>query len=116
VLRAALAQDPAIAPHPPSARTPIHPPARPHAGATKQACSVSVDVSPTEAAVGERLCALVADAARSSIGEKGSFMLAVPGGSVLKMLGGLKGASGIDWTKGERAGGPWGVATCEYGS
>ncbi|GBF99863.1 6-phosphogluconolactonase chloroplastic-like [Raphidocelis subcapitata] len=65
----------------------------------KQACKVVVDVSPTEAAVGTRLCALFADAARKAIADKGSFTVAVPGGSVLKMLGGLKEQKGIDWSK-----------------
>ena len=60
-----------------------------------------IDVRPTEAAVGARLCELFANAARDAIAEKGSFVVAVPGGSVLKMLGGLKEQKGaVDWSKG----------------
>jgi hypothetical protein len=66
-------------------------------------CAFELDVAPTEADVGARLCERVAAAARASIAKKGSFLIAVPGGSVLKMLGGLKEAQGVDWGKGARA-------------
>ncbi|KAI8469186.1 MAG: glucosamine-6-phosphate isomerases/6-phosphogluconolactonase-domain-containing protein [Monoraphidium minutum] len=69
------------------------------AAGTKHACKVSVDVSPSEAAVGARLCEMVAAAARDGIARNGRFVVAVPGGSVLKMLGGLTSATGIDWSK-----------------
>lgn len=62
-------------------------------------CEVVIDVSPTQQAVGARLCELVAGSAKAAIARKGSFVLAVPGGSVLKMLGGLKSEPGIDWSK-----------------
>jgi hypothetical protein len=74
--------------------------ATPRAAGVKHACKVSIDLSPSEAAVGERLCQLVADAARGAIARKGSFVVAVPGGSVLKMLSSLKAADGVDWSKG----------------
>jgi hypothetical protein len=51
----------------------------PPAAARQQACQRAVDVSPTEAAVGARLCQLVGEGARAAIARKGSFVLAVPG-------------------------------------
>jgi hypothetical protein len=62
---------------PPSPASPLPCPAA--AVARKHACQLAVDVSPTEAAVGDRLCQLVAEGARSAIAAKGSFVLAVPG-------------------------------------
>lgn len=41
-----------------------------------------MDVSPTEAAVGERLCQMVAAAAKDSIAKQGRFVLAVPGARI----------------------------------
>ena len=46
------------------------------------------------------LCDDLVSLAKQSINEKGSFFVAVPGGSVLKMLSGLKSkVNDVDWTK-----------------
>ena len=61
-----------------------------------------IDVHPDEEKVGDALCKLVQETAIQAIAEKGFFTIAVPGGSVLKMLGGLKSSvvsSGIDWKR-----------------
>jgi 6-phosphogluconolactonase len=50
-------------------------------------------------AVGKKLCGIVEEAAKKAIQEKGSFSLAIPGGSILKMLKGLNGKSSIQWDK-----------------
>ncbi|EFJ50850.1 hypothetical protein VOLCADRAFT_73437 [Volvox carteri f. nagariensis] len=52
---------------------------------------LSVEVHPSEAAVGDRICQLVVQAARTAVSQRGVFFLAIPGGSVLKMCGGLVG-------------------------
>lgn len=44
-------------------------------------------------AVGAKICSIVQDAAKEAIADKGHFYLAIPGGSILKMLVG----SGGDW-------------------
>ncbi|KXZ52922.1 hypothetical protein GPECTOR_8g3 [Gonium pectorale] len=50
---------------------------------------LAVEVHPTEAAVGARICEIVVQAAQAAVAERGYFFLAIPGGSVLKMCGGL---------------------------
>jgi 6-phosphogluconolactonase len=42
---------------------------------------------------------MVEAAAQKAIQERGHFTLAIPGGSILKMLAGLEGKSTIDWSK-----------------
>lgn len=64
-------------------------------GAPRQ---LSVQVFPDEAGVAAALCDIVLQSALQAIAAKGCFTLAVPGGSVLKMLAGLKGAP-INWSK-----------------
>lgn len=50
--------------------------------------------------VSERLCAAVVDAANEAVAERGAFALAIPGGSILKMLAGGKTQLGsVDWSK-----------------
>ncbi|KAL3914684.1 MAG: hypothetical protein SGARI_008358, partial [Bacillariaceae sp.] len=51
-------------------------------------------VLPDATAVGAKICSLVEEAAQEAISKKGHFYLAIPGGSILKMLVG----SGGDWT------------------
>lgn len=46
-----------------------------------------------------KLCELVEQAAAEAIKERGTFALAVPGGSVLKMLSPLAGRKNLDWSK-----------------
>lgn len=58
-------------------------------------CVYSNDVNLANA-----LCDDLVSLAKKSINEKGSFFVAVPGGSVLKMLSGLKSKiNDVDWTK-----------------
>lgn len=61
--------------------------------------SVVVEVLPDDAAVARYLCDAVEAAAAAAIQERGVFTLAIPGGSVLKALAGLKERQGIDWSK-----------------
>ena len=56
-------------------------------------------VEEDSAAVGRALCLAVEAAANQAIRERGHFYLGIPGGSILKMLGGIKGKSSIDWSK-----------------
>ena len=56
-------------------------------------------VEPDADAVGKTLCSMVEAAAQKAIQERGHFTLAIPGGSILKMLAGLEGKSTIDWSK-----------------
>lgn len=59
-----------------------------------------VEVLPSLGKVGQALCGDLVRSAREDIASKGSFFCAVPGGSVLKLLGALKdteGASAVDW-------------------
>lgn len=49
--------------------------------------------------VSAMLCKVVEKAAADSIAQRGHFALAVPGGSVLKMLTPLASSKAIDWTK-----------------
>ena len=45
------------------------------------------------------LCAHVLSEAQAAIAERGVFVLAVPGGSVLKLLAGLNGNATVDWSR-----------------
>eukprot|EP00282_Hemiselmis_andersenii_P030382 CAMPEP_0169460576 /NCGR_PEP_ID=MMETSP1042-20121227/18566_1 /TAXON_ID=464988 /ORGANISM="Hemiselmis andersenii, Strain CCMP1180" /LENGTH=320 /DNA_ID=CAMNT_0009573087 /DNA_START=39 /DNA_END=1001 /DNA_ORIENTATION=- len=49
--------------------------------------------------VGKALCEVVEESAKKAMEEKGHFAFTIPGGSILKMLSGLKGDSSIDWSK-----------------
>jgi 6-phosphogluconolactonase len=60
---------------------------------------LAVHVYATPEAQAAALCALVTQAAAESIAARGAFALAIPGGSVLKMLAGLSTARGVDWSK-----------------
>lgn len=44
-------------------------------------------------------CETVEHVAAEAIAARGTFSLAVPGGSVLKMLGGLAHSKAIDWSR-----------------
>jgi 6-phosphogluconolactonase/glucosamine-6-phosphate isomerase/deaminase len=61
----------------------------------------SVKVFKTVESLSQGLCEDFISACQTSLAEKNSFHCAVPGGSVLKMLAGLKafGTSDIDWSK-----------------
>jgi len=59
----------------------------------------TLSVHSGEDGVARELCETVEKAAAAAIASRGSFALAVPGGSVLKMLGGLAHSRGIDWSK-----------------
>ncbi|GIL47169.1 hypothetical protein Vafri_4055 [Volvox africanus] len=59
---------------------------------------LAVEVHPTEAAVGSRICELVVHAAQVAVAQRGAFFLAIPGGSVLKMCGGLVGQP-VPWDR-----------------
>ncbi|EEC45846.1 6-phosphogluconolactonase [Phaeodactylum tricornutum CCAP 1055/1] len=48
--------------------------------------SSNVEILPDASAVGARIRAIVEDAAEQALAEKGSFALAIPGGSILQML------------------------------
>ena len=52
-----------------------------------------------EEQVGPALCELVASAASAAIGARGSFTMAIPGGSVLSMLKGLAAHPDVEWAK-----------------
>eukprot|EP00218_Dolichomastix_sp_CCMP3274_P010600 CAMPEP_0170146870 /NCGR_PEP_ID=MMETSP0033_2-20121228/32233_1 /TAXON_ID=195969 /ORGANISM="Dolichomastix tenuilepis, Strain CCMP3274" /LENGTH=284 /DNA_ID=CAMNT_0010383635 /DNA_START=84 /DNA_END=934 /DNA_ORIENTATION=- len=63
---------------------------------------VKVSVMDTKDDVQAELCKLVVAAAEEAIAGKGAFSLAVPGGSIPKMLSALpstEGASDVDWSK-----------------
>ena len=64
--------------------------------------NLNISVHADEEKVGEALVKMVQEQAISHIAAKGFFTIAVPGGSVLKMLGGLKTSpvsAGIDWSR-----------------
>ncbi|KAG2428904.1 hypothetical protein HYH02_014226 [Chlamydomonas schloesseri] len=65
----------------------------------EQPDDLSVEIYPTEANVGARICEMVVNAATAAVAERGVFFLAVPGGSVLKMLGGLAGSKTMPWER-----------------
>ena len=50
-----------------------------------------------QAEVADALASLTMKAAEQAIEERGSFTVALAGGSLIKLLGGLKGKNGIDW-------------------
>ena len=58
----------------------------------------SVQVEKDVDAVGVALCGYVKDAAAKAIKERGYFALAIPGGSILKMLAFMD-TSSVDWSK-----------------
>ena len=58
----------------------------------------TVSVYPTTEAVGDALCKLIITEAQSAIAARGAFTLAIPGGSVLKLLAGLSGVETVNWT------------------
>lgn len=60
--------------------------------------SLSVDVYPTEADVAASLCKMVESESARAIADHGYFALAVPGGSVLKALAGLRQCK-VDWAR-----------------
>eukprot|EP00929_Paragymnodinium_shiwhaense_P009179 TRINITY_DN113241_c0_g1_i1.p1 TRINITY_DN113241_c0_g1~~TRINITY_DN113241_c0_g1_i1.p1 ORF type:complete len:339 (+),score=75.36 TRINITY_DN113241_c0_g1_i1:64-1080(+) len=65
------------------------------------AAPATVIVEPDATAVGTRLCEEVAAAAERSINERGAFALAIPGGSILKMLAaGSPKLASVEWDKG----------------
>lgn len=66
---------------------------------SKASTSLSVEVFEDTAAVAAALCKVVESAAQESIAARGAFALAVPGGSVLKMMAGLSSSKKVDWTK-----------------
>lgn len=58
-------------------------------------------IKPDADAVGMALCQEVASAAAKAIAERGAFALAIPGGSILKMLkAGKDLLKGVEWSKG----------------
>ena len=62
--------------------------------------TTDVRVYPTAEDVGRALCVDFIDQARLSIAARGAFYVAVPGGSVLKLLSGLRDSkTAIDWSK-----------------
>jgi len=63
-----------------------------------RALSCKVQVEKDVDAVGAALCGYVQDAAKKAIAERGSFALAIPGGSILKMLSSMD-HSKVDWSK-----------------
>lgn len=58
-----------------------------------------VSVYPTAERCASSLCAHVLAEAQSAIAERGVFVLAVPGGSVLKLLAGLRDNATVDWSR-----------------
>ena len=66
-------------------------------------------VHPGKVEVAAALVSAFEGLAVAAIAEKGRFTVAVPGGSVLKMLSGLtQSSAGIDWTKVRSGRGVWG--------
>lgn len=68
------------------------------------AMQTAVELSPRGIArassqVSIALCRMVEEAAASAIAERGVFSLAVPGGSVLKLLSPLATRKNLDWSK-----------------
>lgn len=57
----------------------------------------NIQVFPEQAQVADALANLTIQAAERAISERGSFTVALAGGSLIKLLGGLKGKSGIEW-------------------
>jgi hypothetical protein len=68
-------------------------------GVDSAACDVAVHSYPTPEAQAAALCASFEALAAESIDVRGIFTVAVPGGSVLKMLGGLAASKRVDWSK-----------------
>jgi hypothetical protein len=68
-------------------------------GVDSAACDVAVHSYPTPEAQAAALCASFEALAAESIDVRGVFTVAVPGGSVLKMLGGLAASKRVDWSK-----------------
>jgi len=61
---------------------------------------IKVKVYSNTETVGSELCKEIVENASKEINEKNAFYIAVPGGSVLKLLAGLKAyKSAIDWSK-----------------
>eukprot|EP00931_Biecheleriopsis_adriatica_P054823 TRINITY_DN32299_c0_g1_i1.p1 TRINITY_DN32299_c0_g1~~TRINITY_DN32299_c0_g1_i1.p1 ORF type:complete len:338 (-),score=70.40 TRINITY_DN32299_c0_g1_i1:316-1329(-) len=61
-------------------------------------------IEPDADAVGAALCTEVAAAAKKAVAERGAFSLAIPGGSILKMLAaGQSQLRGVEWDKGALA-------------
>ena len=56
-----------------------------------------VQIFPEQREVEGALANLTVQAAEQAISERGSFTVAVAGGSLIKLLGSLKGKSEIDW-------------------
>ena len=56
-----------------------------------------MQVFPDEVQVADALASLTIEAAERAISERGSFTVALAGGSLVKLLGGLKGKTEIDW-------------------
>jgi 6-phosphogluconolactonase len=56
-----------------------------------------VQIFPEQSQVADALANLTMQAAERAISERGSFTVALAGGSLIKLLGGLKGKSDIDW-------------------
>jgi hypothetical protein len=69
------------------------------AGATLANMSNGKDVQifPEPSQVADALAKLTIQAAERAIRERGSFTVALAGGSLIKLLGGLKGKSEVDW-------------------
>lgn len=99
----ARASRPACAPAPQavrraSPRQPVVAAAGRYEAPNSAAGAAVVEVLADEAAVAAYLCDAVEAAAAAAVAERGVFTLAVPGGSVLKALAGLKEKS-IPWDK-----------------
>lgn len=56
-----------------------------------------IQVFPEQSQVADALANLTIQAAERAIGERGTFTVALAGGSLIKLLSGLKGKSEIDW-------------------
>ncbi|CAE7246162.1 unnamed protein product, partial [Symbiodinium microadriaticum] len=70
-------------------------------GKVPPAAASRVVIKPDAEAVAFELCAEVARAAKEAVAARGAFVLAIPGGSILKML--VTGSSqleGVEWDKG----------------
>ena len=68
-------------------------------GATVASLSTDKDmqVFPEQSQVADALANLTMQSAERAISERGSFTVALAGGSLIKLLGCLKGKSDIDW-------------------
>ena len=64
-----------------------------------QSNTTGMQIFPEQGDVAEALAKLTVEASKEAIAARGSFTVALAGGSLIKLLGGLKTATDIEWNK-----------------